>query len=383
MPFSNALFNRLTSASPALTDRQRARLTSERVNSGEDDEETGAAEELSPSRVSLVGNHSTTTTTTTTQEEEEAGGIAEESSALNVRSNTGNNNSNGNANSNTIPTSSSDGTAQPSGDEEAPVSQSNNTLDHEEVDWEEELEERNTMTLAELEEERELARRRMSACVLLTVFVLFKLWIDCIEQPSLPLLMICLIGTSWTARWIRYNREREEELDRRIAHYLQTNQQQRRRRRSASGNDEEDEIGIMDRHDLRMLSFQAQLALAIMESQRHMMEGGRPDSEHQTPGVSDAAKQHWQQIVFHDDAAAQQQQQQYGSVKDVDGPHCSICLCEYEEGDKLTKLPCQHLYHAECIDSWTSNHTKCPLCNFELESLADGTATAAAETNIV
>ena len=45
--------------------------------------------------------------------------------------------------------------------------------------------------LAELEEERELARRRMSACILLTVFVLFKLWIDCIQEPSLPLLMGC------------------------------------------------------------------------------------------------------------------------------------------------------------------------------------------------
>jgi hypothetical protein len=40
---------------------------------------------------------------------------------------------------------------------------------------------RRTISLAELEEERELARRRSSACVLLAMFVLFRLWmLNCV-----------------------------------------------------------------------------------------------------------------------------------------------------------------------------------------------------------
>ena len=31
---------------------------------------------------------------------------------------------------------------------------------------------------------------------------------------------------------------------------------------------------------------------------------------------------------------------------------CSICLGEYEEGDAIKRLPCRHVFHADCIDKW-------------------------------
>lgn len=233
---------------------------------------------------------------------------------------------------------------------------------------------RGTVSLAELEEERELARRRTSACVLLAVFVLFRLWAealgDFIQDGDIGLLLLCLVGTSWMGRWIRHNREREEELDRRISNYLDN---------SEPGTTE------VDRNDLRMLSFQAQLALAIMESQRQMMQGGygHPDANsNSTPGVSDAAREHWDRFQHKEpsgpEKAAAKKRGSYGSVSENEQkkvafeevPHCSICLGEYEEGEELLKLPCNHVYHDECILSWTSNHVKCPLCNFDLESVS-------------
>jgi len=226
---------------------------------------------------------------------------------------------------------------------------------------------RPTMTLAELEEERELARRRSSACVLFALFVLFRLWVLALQEGDFGLLLLCLVGTSWTARWIRYNRDQEEELDRRIANYLENNEN--------GGNRNE-----VARDDMRMLSFQAQLALAIMESQRQMMQGGygHPDSDGtHNPGVSDEAKAAWTKFSYK--AArdkVESRRGSYGSVAQEDTlklasdeePHCSICLGEYEEGEELTKLPCSHIYHDECIGSWTQHHIRCPLCNYNLET---------------
>jgi hypothetical protein len=47
-------------------------------------------------------------------------------------------------------------------------------------------------------------------------------------------------------------------------------------------------------------------------------------------------------------------------------PSCSICLCEYERGELVVRLQCDHIYHDSCLNSWTTNHTRCPLCNYDL-----------------
>ncbi|CAN6458263.1 unnamed protein product [Victoria cruziana] len=46
---------------------------------------------------------------------------------------------------------------------------------------------------------------------------------------------------------------------------------------------------------------------------------------------------------------------------------CSVCLGDYESDEKLQQIPsCGHTFHTECIDSWLTRNTTCPLCRTSL-----------------
>lgn len=41
-------------------------------------------------------------------------------------------------------------------------------------------------------------------------------------------------------------------------------------------------------------------------------------------------------------------------------PMCTICLLDFEAGEQVAKLPCLHIFHAECIQGWLAQHWQCP-----------------------
>ncbi|CAK9169367.1 unnamed protein product [Ilex paraguariensis] len=42
---------------------------------------------------------------------------------------------------------------------------------------------------------------------------------------------------------------------------------------------------------------------------------------------------------------------------------CAVCLENFMVGDKCRLLPkCNHIFHAECIDSWLLKTAACPIC---------------------
>merc|ERR1711939_833497 len=46
-----------------------------------------------------------------------------------------------------------------------------------------------------------------------------------------------------------------------------------------------------------------------------------------------------------------------------EAPGCSICTEDFERGQDVRVLPCQHSFHPACIDPWLLNVSgTCPLC---------------------
>merc|ERR1719174_3346364 len=50
------------------------------------------------------------------------------------------------------------------------------------------------------------------------------------------------------------------------------------------------------------------------------------------------------------------------------GCTCSVCLCDFEEQEKVKRLPCGHDFHQECIDKWLTKNAICPTCRASILS---------------
>ena len=51
---------------------------------------------------------------------------------------------------------------------------------------------------------------------------------------------------------------------------------------------------------------------------------------------------------------------------DNDKKNCVICMEDFKNGDKSTNLPCLHMFHTNCIQSWLKTQNTCPICKFKL-----------------
>ncbi len=73
-----------------------------------------------------------------------------------------------------------------------------------------------------------------------------------------------------------------------------------------------------------------------------------------------------------------------------DGPHgieetmktCPICCDDFQEGQEVRTLPCNHIFHPHCVDPWLLNLSGvCPMCRISLAPDADPEAENAGEAN--
>lgn len=53
---------------------------------------------------------------------------------------------------------------------------------------------------------------------------------------------------------------------------------------------------------------------------------------------------------------------------DFDQKECPIMMVEFEEGEEISQLPCNHLFNTEALTRWLKNESyKCPVCRHELD----------------
>jgi hypothetical protein len=41
---------------------------------------------------------------------------------------------------------------------------------------------------------------------------------------------------------------------------------------------------------------------------------------------------------------------------------CSICLTDFQSTSVVSKLPCQHVFHQDCLTPWLEKSSSCPVC---------------------
>jgi len=104
------------------------------------------------------------------------------------------------------------------------------------------------------------------------------------------------------------------------------------------------------------------LALST-QSTRDLRGMSDDDGFHQQyNGISEEAKKHLKHILVKEKGKAFEDQDQLFQET------CSICLCEFVEGQQATILSCCHLYHDSCLNPWLERNHRCPLCQKDLNA---------------
>lgn len=51
---------------------------------------------------------------------------------------------------------------------------------------------------------------------------------------------------------------------------------------------------------------------------------------------------------------------------------CTVCMEGFEFGVGGKQLPCDHIFHQNCLSKWLSLHKSCPLCRFKVSGVSAG-----------
>ncbi|KAJ8769902.1 hypothetical protein K2173_008984 [Erythroxylum novogranatense] len=55
-----------------------------------------------------------------------------------------------------------------------------------------------------------------------------------------------------------------------------------------------------------------------------------------------------------------------GDSEDSEKNHCPVCKDEFVKGIEAKQMPCEHIYHQDCLIPWLEMHNSCPVCRYQL-----------------
>ncbi|KDO18789.1 hypothetical protein SPRG_14925 [Saprolegnia parasitica CBS 223.65] len=61
---------------------------------------------------------------------------------------------------------------------------------------------------------------------------------------------------------------------------------------------------------------------------------------------------------------------------------CVICQVEVTNGNQVSRMPCQHMFHTDCLAQWLQIRNSCPICRVEIAS-KNGRAKTDADRNFL
>lgn len=54
------------------------------------------------------------------------------------------------------------------------------------------------------------------------------------------------------------------------------------------------------------------------------------------------------------------------------GLNCAVCLEDLKKHTRARQMPCNHMYHSDCIVPWLLQHNSCPFCRLQLPTKSHG-----------
>lgn len=74
-----------------------------------------------------------------------------------------------------------------------------------------------------------------------------------------------------------------------------------------------------------------------------------------TPPASEKSKKQ-----LHKEKVTESNKEEFGKLD------CSVCKENYKVDDTICKMPCEHIFHEDCLMPWLNQHNSCPVCRYEL-----------------
>lgn len=65
----------------------------------------------------------------------------------------------------------------------------------------------------------------------------------------------------------------------------------------------------------------------------------------------------------------------YGDIETPLNDSCPISLTRFQENDHVTMIRhCNHIFHTNELNAWFSNHSKCPVCRYDIRNYIHSTS---------